>query len=115
MPPTEPTVPPNPYSALIDKEAERAETDLSDFRSRAVTVLTTSSAIVTLMTGLVTFAATKVDAKTFHVPILSILVVEVSLLFFVMALVFALIANAPWDCPFSERRGWEGACGVDHS
>ncbi len=49
------------YRELIDKEAERAEADLTAFRSRALSVITTSSGLVTLLTGLITFAASKAE------------------------------------------------------
>jgi hypothetical protein len=85
----------HPYLSLIDKEAERAETDLSDFRSRAVTVLTTSSGIVTLMTGLVTFAATRSNSASGSVPRDVIATIGLSILLFIVASGFALMANSP--------------------
>jgi hypothetical protein len=48
---------------LVQQEAKRAEDDLSSFRARALTIVTTSSGVVTLLTGLITLGASKVEEE----------------------------------------------------
>ena len=65
---------------------------MSAFRGRAVTVVTTSSGVVTLLTGLVTFAASTAD-EAVGLSAWSILFIGLALAAFVVATVLALAAN----------------------
>ena len=82
----------HPYAVLISSEVERAEADLTAFRSRALTVVTTSSGVVTVLTGLVTFAASTAD-RAVGLSAWSILFIALALAAFVVATVLALAAN----------------------
>ena len=84
----------HPYLTLIEAEAGRAEADLTGFRDRALTVVTTSAGVVTLLTGLVTFAASK-DQKDAAIPKAAIWLVGLALAAFVAAALCALRANMP--------------------
>jgi hypothetical protein len=86
----------HPYRDLIEQEVSRAEQDLSAFRSRALTVVTTSSGIVTLLTGIITFGASKVEEEK-GIPDAAIVIIAIALALFVAAAVFALLANSPAD------------------
>jgi hypothetical protein len=84
------------YGIFITLEAKRAEDDLGAFRSRALTVVTTSAGVVTLLTGLVTFAASRVEEEA-GISGLTVWLVAVALALFVLAGLLALIANVPRD------------------
>jgi hypothetical protein len=87
---------PHPYRELVDQEAKRAEDDLSAFRSRSLTIVTTSSGIITLITAVVTFAASKSEEER-GLSDLAIAVVALALALFLAAAVLALLANAAGD------------------
>lgn len=80
------------YLELIQQEAKRAEDDLSSFRARALTIVTTSSGVVTLLTGLVTFGASKLE-KEKGLPDGVIVLLACAFAGFVVAAGLALWAN----------------------
>jgi hypothetical protein len=82
----------HPSLNLITAELTRAESDLTGFRSRALTVVTTSAGVVTLLTGLVTFAASKASEDA-GVDDASVVLIAIALAGFVLAGVLALAAN----------------------
>ena len=82
----------HPSLELIQSELTRAETDLTGFRSRALTVVTTSAGVVTLLTGLVTFAASRAEEDD-GINAASVALIAVALAGFVVAAVLALFAN----------------------
>lgn len=84
----------HPYATLIDAEAKRAEDDLTTFRSRALTVLSTSSGMVTLLSAALAFAASK-RADDIGIPGWAVATLAASMLGFVIAAVLALLVNAP--------------------
>lgn len=81
----------HPYHELIDQEAARAEDDLEAFRTRALTVVTTSSGIVTLLIGIVAFAAG--DGADQAIPDAAMIVVALALGLFIGAAAVALWSN----------------------
>jgi hypothetical protein len=52
----------NELGALIASEVGRAESDLAAFRERSIKVLGLSSALVTLITGLLAFSSNRADS-----------------------------------------------------
>lgn len=84
----------HPHLTLIKEETERAESDLTGFRDRALKVLTASAGIVTVLTGLVAFAASK-SQEDQGLPESGSWLVAASLILFVSAGVVALFANMP--------------------
>ncbi len=83
----------HPYRELIEQEARRAEDDLAAFRARSLTIVTTSSGIITLLTGVVTFAASKSEEER-GLPDITIVLMGVGLALFLAAAVVAMMANA---------------------
>lgn len=81
------------YRDLIEQEAKRAEDDLAAFRARSLTIVTTSSGIITLLTGVVTFAASR-DAEELGLPAAAIALMGTGLALFLAAAVVAMLANA---------------------
>lgn len=86
----------HPYKELIDAEVGRSEGDLAAFRSRAISIVTTSSGIITLLTGVVTFAASKAEEEK-GVPDCVIALLAISFLALLIACVIALWANMADD------------------
>lgn len=104
----------HPYRDLIEQEANRAEADLIAFRSRALTVVTTSAGIVTLMTGLITFGASKAEQEK-GVPDAVIFFLVLAFVAFLAAATLALWSNTAKDVDrpsgkqlleLSEEPGW---------
>lgn len=105
----------SPYLELIQQEAKRAEEDLSSFRARALTIVTTSSGVVTLLTGLITFGASKFEEDK-GLPDAVIALLACAFTGFVVAAGLALWANhgGEIDRPrgtgltdLTERASWE--------
>ncbi len=86
----------DPYFGLIVDQARRADEDLASFRSRALAVVTTSSAIVSLLTAAITFGASKSEEDS-GIPGLPIVLFSVSLAAFVLAAALAVHANRAGD------------------
>jgi disulfide bond formation protein DsbB len=86
----------HPYALLLDAEAKRAEEDLSSMRSRALSIVTTASGIVTLLTALTTFAASKAENER-GLSGRAVWLLGFALGLFVAAAVLALWANRPGD------------------
>ena len=86
----------HPYRELIEAEAGRSEGDLAAFRSRAISIVTTSSGIITLLTGIVTFAASKAEEEK-GVPDRVIALLAFSFLALLVACVIALWVNMADD------------------
>lgn len=84
----------HPHLTLIKDETERAENNLNGFRDRALRVLTASAGIVTLLTGLVAFAASRAEEDQ-GLPESGSWLVAAALILFVCAGVVALFANLP--------------------
>jgi hypothetical protein len=87
----------HPYTRLVEQEAKRVEDDLAAFRSRALTVVTTSSGVITLLTAVATFASSRAEKEN-GLSGGILLLVGLSLLLFVVAATLALMANAPGTC-----------------
>lgn len=98
----------HPYLTLISAELTRAEGDLTGFRARALTVITTSAGVVTFLVGLVTFAASKSEEER-GLDVASIVLIGVSLAGFVLAGVLALVANMPRTIKRPSSESLQGA------
>jgi hypothetical protein len=85
---------PNPYGTLIAKEVDRAESDLVAVRARAISVLSTVAGVVTLITGAVTFGASKSETEG-GIPDAAIGLLGVGLLLIVLAAGLAIGVQAP--------------------
>lgn len=101
-----------PIRELIEAEAQRAEADLASFRSRSVAVVTTSSGIVTLLTGVFTFAASKTEDEA-GLPDSAIVLLALSSACLVGAAVLALVANRSGDIDRPSGSGLERYVGAE--
>jgi hypothetical protein len=84
----------HPYGSIIADEVARAEADLTAFRSRALTVVTTSAGVVALLTGLVTFAASASEEDQ-GLSTSAVVLAAIALAAFVAAGAVAMTANVP--------------------
>lgn len=82
----------HPYRDMIERDAKRAEDDLTAFRARALTVVTTSAGVVTLLTGLTAFSASKTEEEA-GLPKAGVWFVGFALGFFLIAALLALLAQ----------------------
>lgn len=82
----------DPYLDFIVEEAKRVEGDLASFRSRSLSVLTSSTAVVGLITAAITFGASKSEGDT-GVSDNAIAVLAVGIGAFVVATMIALAIN----------------------
>ena len=87
---------PNPYGVLIAEEVKRGEDDLIAVRARAISILSTVAGVVALITGAITFAASKDEAAN-GIPDAAIGFLGGGLLAFVLAASIAIRINAPCD------------------
>jgi uncharacterized protein with PQ loop repeat len=83
---------PHPYREFIEQQAKRAEDDLAAFRDRAISVVTTSAGVVTLLTGLTAFASSKTKNEA-GLPTSGVIFIGLSLACFLIASGLALIAQ----------------------
>ena len=82
----------HPYRTFIEQQAKRAEDDLAAFRSRSLTVISTSAGVVALITGLTAFSATKAKNEG-GLPIAGVVFVGLALVCFLIASTLALLAQ----------------------
>lgn len=82
----------DPYLDYLVAEAERVENDLSSFRARSLTVLTTSSGVVGLITAAITFGSSKAEEDAGIVDG-AIALLGLSIAAFIVATVLSLLIN----------------------
>ncbi len=82
----------DPYLDYIVEEAKRAESDLASFRGRALSVLTSSSAVVGLITAAITFGASDSESDA-GISDNAVAVLGVGIGAFVVATMIALAIN----------------------
>lgn len=84
----------HPYGALIADELAGAQADVVGFRTRAIGLLGASSAVITLLTAVVTYAGSKRDDDG-GISDTAIVLIAAALSCFVAAAVLALVINRP--------------------
>lgn len=82
----------DPYLTYIIGESERVENDLTSFRSRSLTVLTTSSGVIALITATIAFAASESETKA-GISDQAIVSFGLSVAAFIVATILALLIN----------------------
>lgn len=92
----------HPYRDLIERDAKRAEDDLAAFRARALTVVTTSAGVVTLLTGLTAFSASKSEEEA-GLPRAGVWFVGFALGFFLISAVLALLAQRAGEVKTADK------------
>ena len=94
---------PNELGALIEAEVGRAESDLSNLRTRGQSVLTASGALVTLLAAVIAIAVGKDTTLRFSGP--TRLAAMVALIALVVATLFVLLMYLPAgvDAPASKE------------
>jgi hypothetical protein len=80
------------YLALIEDQLQKERDRRKAFEERAITVITTSGTLVTLMFGL---AAVVTSATSFSLPVTARNILAVAAIGFLLAIVAALSANVP--------------------
>jgi hypothetical protein len=82
----------NDLSSFVESEVLRAENTFKNFRDRSLTLITTSGALVAIVSGLLAIA---VGASKTKVPVDSQCTIAVSLLSFIASAVCSLFINKP--------------------
>ena len=101
------------YADLIKAELDEEQATVGDFRSRSLTIVTTSGSLVTLLSGLIAVAAG--GSKTWTLPSGAHAPLAIALVFFVGAALLALWIHFPRDVQRATPEALEALLSADDS